>query len=78
MELGKEMMKMNRARFLFKKEKKSELLDGRTMTYLSNQLGLSYVYINNILNGKCRCSKIVANAISKDKNRSYYFDEIVD
>jgi len=47
----------------FKIEKKEELLQGRSIKYLSLELECTYVHICNILNGKSSCSKYLARDI---------------
>lgn len=64
----------------FKVEKKEELLQGRTITYLwSNGIECSEVHLYNVLNGKSICSKLLARNIVSiarpDKQIEDYFDE---
>lgn len=54
--------------YKFKKELKNEALKGRTITYLANEIGITKVYLTNILNGKRECSKVVAYSITKVLN----------
>ena len=63
--------------YYFKKEQKKELLNGRTIAFVAKKIGVSYVHLTNILNGKTKCSQVVANSIwySADAFRpfEYYF-----
>lgn len=50
--------------YIFKKEMKEALLQGRTIKYLANNvLDMSSIYLTLILNGKQGCSKRMAKAI---------------
>ncbi len=52
--------------FIFKKEFREEVLQGRSIKYLSNKiLNITPVYLSNILNGKIGCSKRLAIQILK-------------
>lgn len=61
----------------FKVEKKEELLQGRTITYLvKNYLKATIPYITDVLNGKRSCSYEMASMIVKnmsDKEVEDYF-----
>lgn len=63
--------------FEFEKDKKEELLKGRTITYIANEVGISKEFLTSILNGKRNCSKLVAYSIVKacnsDSEISDYF-----
>ena len=62
----------------FKVEKKEELLQGRSITYIKKGLECSRVHLYNVLNGKSSCSKYLArDIVSKlkpDKKVEDYFD----
>lgn len=64
----------------FKVEKYKELLDGRSIEWLSNNIEYNRVTISNILNGKIHCKKVVAIAIVKtldiNKNVNDFFEYI--
>lgn len=66
--------------YIFKKDKYDELLDGRSIEWLSEQTKYNRVTLSNILNGKIHCKKIIAIAIVKiiDGNNSVedYFEYI--
>lgn len=66
--------------YKFKIEKYIELLNGRTVEWLSNELGYSSTTFYLILNGHKNCKKALAFAIVKtlDINNEVddYFDKI--
>lgn len=66
--------------YKFKKEKYDELLDGRSIEWLSEQTKYNRVTLSNILNGKIYCKKIIAIAIVKtldsDNSVEDYFEYI--
>lgn len=69
-------------KYKFKQEEKEKVLQGRTITYLANNMvHVSKEYLINILNGKIHCSKIIANRIIECINENAkledYF-EIID
>jgi len=51
--------------YLFKKEKRKDLLKGRTIRYLTSNkmVHCSEVHLSNILNGKIPCSYLLAKDI---------------
>jgi len=51
--------------YIFKCEKYYELLDGRSIEWLSQETEYNRVTLSNILNGKIHCKKIIAYAIVK-------------
>ena len=61
----------------FKVEKKQELLKGKTITSLANEIGMSVYALIKILNGKVTTRKLTATYIIKicDENTGieYYF-----
>lgn len=61
----------------FKVEKKQELLKGKTITSLANEIGMSVYALIKILNGKVTARKLTATYIIKicDENTEieYYF-----
>lgn len=62
--------------YYFYKEKKEEVLKGRTIKYLSYLMGITEGYISRILNGKIGCSRLVALCVSYiggNENLYYYF-----
>lgn len=52
----------------FRIELKEQLLDGRTMTYIANKVGLSVTTIISILNAKVTTRKLTALCIIKSCN----------
>jgi len=66
---------------LFKKEKKKDILQGRTMRYLTNNniVVCTEVHLSNVLNGKMPCSKLLAKNIVdcvQDGKIEDYFVEV--
>ena len=65
---------------MFKKEKKKELLNGRTIRYLTknNKVACSEVHLSNVLNGKTKCSLVLAKDIVSCVNGKVedYFTEL--
>ena len=64
--------------YWFKKEKYLEMLDGRSVEWLSNQLGYSKVTLYNLFNGHKGCKKAIAIAIVKTLNDTYNVDDYFD
>ncbi len=66
--------------YRFKTEKYKELLNGKTVEWLSKEVGYTVVSLYNIFNGHNTCKKPLAYMIVKvldDKNEiDYYFDEV--
>lgn len=54
--------------YIFKKEKYKELLNGRSIEWLSNETKYNRVTLSNILNGKLHCKKMIAIGIVKTLN----------
>lgn len=54
--------------YIFKEEKRQEIIEKYKMTYLCNQVGLTKGYFSQIINGKKTCPKRTAYSITK------YFD----
>jgi hypothetical protein len=67
---------------LFKKEKKKDVLKGRTIRYLtkSNSVACTEVHLSNILNGKMPCgpalAKDITNCIGSNARIEDYFIKI--
>jgi plasmid maintenance system antidote protein VapI len=51
--------------YIFKQELKKELLNGMTIRYIANTIGVTEGYISQVLNGKKECSKLVAYCLCK-------------
>lgn len=64
--------------YWFKTEKYLEMLDGRTVEWLANQLGYSNVTLYNLFNGHKGCKKAMALAIVKTLNDSYQVEDYFD
>ena len=66
--------------YRFKKEKYLELLDGRTVEWLSKQVGYTNVTLYYIFNNHKNCKKALAIAIVKtldiNKKVEDYFDYV--
>lgn len=71
---------MKRARFKFKHNKKEEYINRETIVEISKKIGITREYLQYILNNTYNCTKQIALLISSYRNKeiSYYFDEIVD
>lgn len=64
--------------YMFKKDKYVELLDGRTVEWLSRQLNYTPVTLYNIFNGHKKCKKVLAMAIVKTLNNEYEIDDFFE
>ena len=66
--------------YLFKQEKREEVLQKYKMTYLCKQVGFTNGYFSLILNGKKTCPKRTAYCIAKyfnnDAEIEDYFDKL--
>ena len=53
--------------YLFKKERRKDVLKGRTIRYLTNEkiVACTSVHLSNILNGKTPCSYLLAKNITE-------------
>lgn len=64
--------------YIFKIDKKEELLSGRTIKYVASKIGISIDHLSKLLKGKHHCSKAVAYCLTKLCNENYeieYFFE---
>ena len=66
--------------YIFKKEMKEKLLDGRTIKYLAEQkLHITSQYLTQILNNKKGCSirlaEDIVKCLSNDASIEDYFDK---
>lgn len=64
--------------YIFKKELRDEVLQGRSIRYMSQKLlNITPVYLSNVLNGKIGCSKRLAiqivNCVTDNENLENYF-----
>ena len=64
--------------YKFKKEKYVELLDGRTVEWLSNQIGYTSTTLYLIFNGHKNVKKALALAIVKTFNNDYEVEDFFD
>lgn len=51
--------------YIFKENEKAKILEGRTITYVANKIGVTTPFLTSVLNGKRTCSKLVAYCIVK-------------
>lgn len=58
--------------YKFKTELKKELLKGRTITYLADELGMTKQHITNVLNGKTTTNYLLASALSNNEVAKYF------
>lgn len=61
--------------YKFKIEKRDDYLQGRTITYLANIVGIRREYMTSILTGSRTCSKMVAYCIVKAGNQNSEINE---
>ena len=65
--------------YVFKKELKDKVLEGRTIIFLLNLIDINYSYLSRILNGKIHCSlktaKLITKAINENANVNDYFTQ---
>ena len=68
--------------YRFKKEMKKEFLQGRTITYVAEKIGITRVHLTNVLNQRDNCSKLVAFCVVKsvypEKEIADYFEIVKD
>lgn len=56
----------NKSLYYFKQDlDKWILLEGKAQMYIAKEIGISNIYLSNIITGKKACSKVVAYAITK-------------
>lgn len=51
--------------YIFNATEKAKALQGRTITYVANKIGITTAYLTSVLNGKRGCSKPIAYCITK-------------
>lgn len=51
--------------YIFNKDKRDEILDGRKINYIAEKIGITPQFLSQILNGKRTCSKTVAYCVVK-------------
>ena len=51
--------------YIFKKTEKTNILQGRTITYVANKIGVTSAFLTSVLNGNRTCSKPIAYCIVK-------------
>lgn len=64
--------------YIFKKDKYNELLNGRTVEWLSRQINYTPVTLYNIFNCHKRCKKVLAMAIVKTLDNSYEIEDFFE
>ena len=64
--------------YKFKKEKYIEVLNGRTVEWLSKQINYTSVTLYNIFNGHKTCKKVLALAIVKTLNNDYEIEDFFE
>lgn len=66
--------------YWFKKTEKAKILQGRTITYVANKIGITNTFLTSVLNGNRSCSKTIAYCIVKclcqDAEIEDYFDVV--
>lgn len=66
--------------YLFKKEKKTELMNGKKIKVVAEEIGITKEFLSRILGRKKKCSKLVAYCIVKRLNEDAeiydYFDYV--
>lgn len=62
----------------FKIDKKEEFLSGRTLSYLSQKVGVTKNYLSLILCGKKSCSKPLAYCLVKVISSEYEIDDFFE
>jgi hypothetical protein len=72
---------MKNEKYFFKEVNKAKVLEDKTIKYIAeNKVGISPLYLGNILSGKIHCSKIIANRITqsicKEAKLEDYFEVI--
>ena len=65
--------------YIFNKVEKTNILSGRTITYVADKIGVTPTFLTSVLNGKRTCSKTVAYCVVKclcqDAEIEDYFDK---
>lgn len=64
--------------YQFKRERYLELLDGRTVEWLSSQIGYTSTTLYLIFNGHKNCKKALAIAIVKTFNNNYEVEDFFE
>lgn len=68
--------------YIFKKELKDELLDGRSVIYVAKKIGISRVWLYKVINAETKTSKAIAYYLVKACNPEAeikdYFDRVGD
>ncbi len=69
---------MDKRIYLFKVEKKKELLEGRKIKNIAEQVGITKCFLSSVLGRKRPCSKLVAYCITKSLNKELEIDDCFD
>ena len=64
--------------YLFKKDEKTNLLNGRTITYVASEIGITKEFLTSILNGKRACSRLVAYCVVKSLHSDAEIEDFFD
>lgn len=51
--------------YIFNEKEKANILQGRTITYVANKIGVTGAFLTSVLNGKRTCSKTIAYCVVK-------------
>lgn len=51
--------------YIFNEKEKAKILQGRTITYVANKIGVTNAFLTSVLNGNRTCSKPIAYAVVK-------------
>ena len=65
-------------RYKFKKEKKQEFLNGKTITELSEKIGIDRAYLSQILNAKRTTKLYTILGLLKASNINAYIEDYFD
>ena len=65
-------------RYKFKKEKKQEFLNGKTITELSEKIGIDRAYLSQILNEKRTTKLYTILGLLKASNTNAYIEDYFD
>lgn len=62
--------------YLFKKELKKQLLQGRTIKYVASKIGITSAFLSSVLCGNRTCSKLTAYCITKYFGENYEVNDL--
>lgn len=64
--------------YLLKEGYKEKILNGRTITSIAKEIGLTIGFINQIVNRRKKCSKLVAYCLCKIVNQDYEIEDFFE